>query len=73
VYLTGNVAGENVLSAEEPFIGTIDTDGVTLRLVEIDDSGMLFCGCLGPDRLEITYMETYPHAVIYTSVLTRDE
>ena len=56
----GNVAGANVLGATEPFIGAIDTDGVTLRFVETDDPGMMFGELLGPNALEITYMETYP-------------
>ncbi|MEM7222679.1 MAG: hypothetical protein AAF495_06855 [Pseudomonadota bacterium] len=68
----GNVAGVDTLAATEPFIGAIDTDGVTLRFVETDDPGVMFGELLGPDRLEITYMEAWPHAVIYTVVMTRD-
>jgi hypothetical protein len=67
----GNVAGTDVLSATEPFIGAIDTDGVTLRIVETDDRGIMFGEVLGPKELEITYMESYPHAVVYTAVLKR--
>ncbi|MCG8546272.1 MAG: hypothetical protein MJE12_18900 [Alphaproteobacteria bacterium] len=33
----GYVTNANVLGATEPFIGTIESDGVTLRLVETDD------------------------------------
>ena len=67
----GNVAGKDVLEATEPFIGAIDSDCVTLRIVETDDPGLMFGELLGPDRLEITYMESFPHAVIYTVVLQR--
>lgn len=67
----GNVAGTEVLSATEPFIGAIDSDGVTLRIVETDDPGIMFGEVLGPNELEITYMESYPHAVVYTVVLKR--
>ncbi|MCP4328628.1 MAG: hypothetical protein GY791_09365 [Alphaproteobacteria bacterium] len=68
----GNVAGVDVLSAREPFIGAIDSDGVTLRFVETDDPGILFGELLGPNELEITYMEAYPHAVVFTTVLRRE-
>jgi len=67
----GNVAGTDVLSATEPFIGAIDTDGVTLRIVETDDRGIMFGEVLGPKELELSYMESYPHAVVYTVVLKR--
>ena len=67
----GNVAGVNTLGATEPFIGAIDPDGVTLRFVETDDNGMMFGELLGPDELELTYMETWPHAVIYTVIMRR--
>ena len=68
----GNVAGESVLVATEPIIGAVDTDGVTLRFVETADSGILFAELLAPDKLEATYMETHPHAVIFTTVLRRE-
>ena len=68
----GNVAGVDVLGATEPFIGAIDTDGVTLRFVETDDPGIMFGELLGPNQLEITYMEAWPHAVIYTVVMQRE-
>ena len=32
---------------------------------------MMFGKVLGRDRLEFTYMETHPHAVIYTVILKR--
>jgi len=67
----GNVAGDATLSAVEPFIGALDSDGVTLRLVEVEDPGFLFCELLGPDELEVSYMETAPHAVAWTAVLRR--
>ncbi|MEM7024228.1 MAG: hypothetical protein AAF637_16815 [Pseudomonadota bacterium] len=67
----GNVGGESTLIAAEPFIGAIDSDGVTLHLVEIEDSGMMFAELLGPDELEFTYMEAAPHAVVYTAILQR--
>ena len=31
----------------------------------------MFGEVLGPDELEITYMESYPHAVVYTVILKR--
>lgn len=67
----GNVAGVDVLRATEPFIGAIDSDGVTLRMVETDDPGFMIGELLSPNELEITYMETWPHAVVYTVVLRR--
>jgi hypothetical protein len=67
----GNVAGVNVLDAAEPVIGTVDADDPVIRLVETDDYGTLLCELLGPDELEATYMESYPHAVVGTTVLHR--
>ncbi len=67
----GNVAGAEVLGAKEPFIGVIDSDGVTLRFVETDDRGHMIGELLGPNALEFTYLETWPHAVAYTVVLER--
>ncbi len=67
----GNVDGVNVLDAREPFIGAIDSDGVTLRLVEVDDFGMLFFERLSAEELEVTYLETAPHAVVFSAVLRK--
>ena len=67
----GDVAGDRVLTATEPFIGAKDTDGMTYRLVETGDSGFMFVEMLNADTLEFTYMENYPNPVIYTVVLQR--
>ncbi len=67
----GNVAGEDVLGASEPVIGVIDSDGVTLHFVETGDRGVMLAELLGPDRLEFTYLETWPHAVAYSLVMER--
>jgi hypothetical protein len=67
----GNVAGNPTLDASEPFIGALASDGVTLRLVETQDQGLLFCELLGPDQLEVSYMEAAPHAVAWTAILQR--
>lgn len=67
----GNVAGVNVLDAAEPIIGAVDADDPVIRLVELDDYGTLTCELLGPDQLEATYVEPYPHAVVGTTVLHR--
>ncbi len=67
----GHIGDEKVLAAKEPFIGTISQDGQTLRLVETGDSGHMFCALIGPDELEVTYMEAAPHAVAWTAVMRR--
>jgi len=57
----GNVAGTDVLSATEPFIGAIDSDGVTLRIVETDDPGIMFLGrSWGPTSLRLPIWNPIP-------------
>lgn len=70
--VTGNVAGEDVLEASEPFIGAVEADGKTIHLVEVDDNGMMFCELLGPNELELTYMETDGNPVVYTAIFRRE-
>lgn len=67
----GDVAGSEVVEADEPLIGAVDADDPVLRLVEVEDSGTLTCELLGADYLEVTYIEPYPHAVVGTAVLHR--
>ena len=69
----GYVEDDAVLRASEPFIGALSSDGKTLRLVEVDDQGMMFATRIGDDQIEITYMETAPHAVAYTAIFERQE
>ena len=57
--------------AREPFIGTLSSDGQTLYLVETEDEGMIFCERIGADRIEMAYMESAPHAIVFTAVLER--
>ena len=57
--------------AREPFIGTVSSDGKTIRLVETEDEGLIFCERIGADRIELTYMEAAPHALIFTAILER--
>jgi hypothetical protein len=57
--------------AREPFIGSVTSDGKTIRLVETDDEGMMFCERMGPDEIELTYMEAAPHPVVYSAVFQR--
>jgi len=52
-------------------IGSLDTDDVTVRLVETSDRGELVLQLLGPDELEATYIETFEHPAIGTAVLRR--
>jgi hypothetical protein len=68
---TGNVAGNEVREADEPFIGEIESDGRTVRMVEIEDNGMMFCRLLGQDELEASYIETSPHAAVWSAVFHR--
>ncbi len=68
---TGNVAGSEVREADEPFIGEIESDGRTVRLVEIEDSGMMFCSLRGADELEASYVESAPHAAVWSAVFHR--
>ena len=49
----------------------IDSDGAALRLVEVVDFGMLFFERLSADELEVTYLETAPHAVVFSAVLKK--
>jgi hypothetical protein len=67
----GYVEEEKVLEANEPLIGSLDTDDVTVRMVETSDGGELVLQLLGPDELEATYIETHEHPVIGTTVLRR--
>lgn len=67
----GNVAGVDMPEANEPFIGTIESDGQTVRMVEIEDYGLMFGRIIGPDKLEISYMEPHPHAVVWTAIFQR--
>ncbi len=69
----GYVDDERVLEATEPFIGALSSDGKTLRLVEVDDHGLMFATRIGDDELEFTYMEAAPHAVAYTAIFHRQE
>jgi hypothetical protein len=67
----GNVAGVDLPEANEPFIGTLESDGRTVRMVEINDYGLMFGRVIGPDKLEVSYMEPYPHAVAWTAIFQR--
>lgn len=67
----GYVENQSVLAASEPFLGAVSSDGKTLRLVEINDHGLLFGELIGPQELEVSYMETAPHAVAFTAVVRR--
>ena len=67
----GNVAGEHVVEASEPVIGVVGQDGKTIRMVEIDDPGMLFATVLGPNELEVEYLEAGETAVVWNAILRR--
>ncbi|MCP4381628.1 MAG: hypothetical protein GY798_09475 [Hyphomicrobiales bacterium] len=69
----GYVEEESVLEASEPFIGALSADGKTLRLVEVDDHGLMFATRIGDDQIELTYLETAPHAVAYTAIFDRQK
>ena len=64
----GNVEEDLVLEATEPFIGALSMDGRTLRLVEVDDDGLMFVSRVGDDALEFTDMEAAPHPIVYTAI-----
>lgn len=68
---TGNVAGKEVPEAEELFIGEIESDGRTVRIVETHDKGMMFCRMLGQDKLEVSYIEPHPYATVWTAIFHR--
>jgi len=67
----GYVGNTPLEEAREPFIGTVSADGKSIRLVEVEDEGMMFCERTGPDEIEFTYMETAPHPVVYTAIFHR--
>lgn len=67
----GYVGDVATTDASEPFIGSLSADGDALHLVEFEDHGMLIGEVLGPDRIEFTYMEAAPHAVVYTAIYHR--
>jgi hypothetical protein len=69
----GYVAEQSVLEAFEPFIGAVSSDGKTLRLVEVDDSGLMFATRIGDDQIDLTYMEAAPHAVAYSAIFHRQK
>ena len=68
----GHVAGQHVRAASEPFIGVVGQDGKTIRMVEIEDPGMLFATVLGPNELEVEYLEAGERAVVWNAILKRD-
>lgn len=55
----------------EPFIGSVTSDGKTIRPVETDDENLMSCQRTGPDEIELTYMEAAPHRVVYSTILHR--
>ena len=67
----GYVGDEATTEASEPFIGTVTSDGNTIRLVEVNDSGLLFGERLGADRIEFSYLEFAPHPVAWTAIFER--
>jgi len=67
----GYVENVPLNEAREPFIGSVTSDGKTIHLVETDDEGMMFCQRMGPDEIELTYMEAAPHPVVYSAILHR--
>jgi len=67
----GYVGETPLKEAREPFIGSVTSDGKSIRLVETEDNGMLFCERMGPDAIELTYMEAAPHPVVYSTILHR--
>ena len=67
----GYVGDTPLNEAREPFIGSVTSDGKTIHLVETDDEGMMFCQRMGPDEIELTYMEAAPHPVVYSTILHR--
>ncbi|WP_421724624.1 hypothetical protein [Bauldia sp.] len=69
----GYIDDESVFEATEPVIGALSGDGKTLRLVEVDDHGLMFATRIGDDEIELTYMEGPPHAVAYTAIFQRQE
>ncbi len=68
----GYVGDQPTTGASEPFIGTVSSDGDTLRLVETEDRGILLGEVLGPNEIELTYLETAPHPVAYTAIYRRE-
>jgi hypothetical protein len=68
----GYVEDVSVLAASEPFLGVVSSNGKTLLLVEIGDYGLMFCKRIGPDELEISYMEAAPHAVAFAAIVRRE-
>jgi len=69
----GYVGDVPLTSASEKFIGAISSDGDTLRLVEVEDRGIMFGEVLGPDEIEFTYIETAPHPVAFTGIYHREQ
>lgn len=67
----GYVGDQATTAASEPFIGALSSDGDDLRLVEIEDRGILIGEVLGRDAIEFTYMETAPHPVVFTAIYRR--
>ncbi|MEM7025645.1 MAG: hypothetical protein AAF637_24150 [Pseudomonadota bacterium] len=69
----GYVGNQPTTDASEPFIGALSSDGDALRLVEIEDSGILLGEILGPDEIEFTYLEAAPHPVVFSAVYRRQQ
>ena len=68
---TGNVAGKEVRQAKEPFIGSVSANGRIVRMVETEDHGLMWARMVSEDKLQVTYIEPYPHATTWTAEFRR--
>jgi hypothetical protein len=69
--VSGHVGNESVVEAQEPFIGVLEHDNTTVRLVEAEDSGICAGRLLSANELQITHVEPAPFALVWTGILIR--
>ena len=69
----GDVGGELVTKADEPLVGVIGFDGREIHLAEQGDEGVYSGRLVGPDTIELVYIEADRQATAYRVVLSREE
>ncbi len=69
----GDVGGELFTTADEPLVGVIGFDGREIHLAEQGDEGVYSGRLVGPDTIELVYIESDRQATAYRVVLTREK
>lgn len=67
----GHAGGKHVRQALEPILGIIGFDFKTIYMVEHDDWAHLHARLVGPDTMEVVYVESGPNAAVFRVTLKR--